>query len=301
MVHSEKIGSVERPFDRQQELPKSWNETALDWLERSQKVEADAAVPKDPTSAAWAFVRARESYGSGISFLDVVMKKKKAEQEHHLPIVELRGGTGVGKTWTLITVLARYIVSTRATRFAPPSSDDDLPQVIFMDSLQNIKMQHIMSAVRTELLRDVGDAVVNDKERFEQELQTALRRIILIFGEGVNTWVPTLESLRHALVGKPFPTLLLWDGFLSDVHDERGKMEVIRQVNRLTKDRSVQLITTEASNRYFTAWEKHVGHRVRLERLEATDTAEHHEFMATTSSQPVQQLAYTITRGGILT
>jgi hypothetical protein len=295
MLPSEKIGSVAGPFDQQQELPKSWNETALDWLERSQKVDADAAVPKDPTSAAWAFVRAREPYGSGISFLDVVMKKKA----EHLPIVELRGGTGVGKTWTLITVVARFIVSTRATRFQ--SSSDDLPQVVFMDSLQNIKMQHIMSAVRTELLRDVGDAMVNDEESFQLELQSALRRIILIFGEGVNTWVPTLESLRHALVGKPFPTLVLWDGFLSDVHDERGKMEVIRQVNRLTKDTSVQLITTEASNRYYAAWEKHVGHRIRLERLEAIDTADQHEFIATTSSQPAEQLAYTITRGGILT
>lgn len=285
--------AVAEPLGRYKEEARSWNETALDWLKRCQQLDADAVVPSDPTSAAWAFVRARESFGTGISFMDAVMNKKT----ENLSIVELRGGDGVGKTWTLITLAARYVVTTRASKFRSPSHD--LPQVIFMDSVQSLKMKHITSAVRTELLRDLEDDTANDQVSFQGEVDSALRRIVLVFGEEATTWVPILESLRHGLVGNPFPTLVLWDGFLSDVHTVKGKMEVIRQVNRLSKDTIVQLITTGISNRFFPAWDKCIGHRVRLQRLKA-ETLDQHQFMATTS-QPAAQYSYTVTGGGILT
>lgn len=280
--------------DQRNELSMSWSETALEWMQRSEMLEADAAVPKDPKSAAWAFLRARESYGTGLSFIDSVIKNNA----EHLSVVELRGGNGVGKTWTLVTLAARFVVATRATKFQSITSND-LPQVFFMDSLQSVKIQHIKSAVRRELLRDLGDDTAIQSEYLELEICSALRRIRIIFGEGATTWVPTLESLRHELAGKPFPTLVAWDGFLSDVHDVTGTLEVIRQVNRLTKETTVQIITTTASGRFYAGWDKCVDHRIRLERIEAVD-ADKHEFMATTS-QPLAQLAYTITGGGILT
>ena len=281
------------PHCRYKEETSSWNETALDWLRRCQQVDADAAVPSDPTSAAWAFVRAKKSFGTGISFMDAVLSKNT----ENLSIVELRGDDGVGKTWTLISLAARFVVSTRASKFQ--STSNDLPQVIFMDSVQSLKMRHISSAVRTELLRDLDDDKANDQGSFQGEVDSALRRVVLVFGEGATSWVPILESLRHLLAGKPFPTLILWDGFLTDVHAIKGRMEVIRQVNRLSKDTVVQLITTGISNRFFPAWDKCIDHRVRLQQLKA-DTLDQNQFMATTR-QPAGQFTYTITGGGILT
>jgi hypothetical protein len=281
---------------------KTWSESAYEWLLRSQQQQAQAAFPHDPSSAAWSFVRPGQ--GTGVSFIDAVLKK------HSMPVIELQGDHRTGKSWTLLTLAARFVVSTRASGFprsddtnATPTTADDslhsLPQVVLLDSHQDVLGSKILASVRTALLRTPEDM---PEETLQKEIAACLGRIHVVMAEDVVGWVATLEALRCKLSKvSEHPTLILWDGFLSDIRNDNnaGRTEITRQVTRLLKDCKVLLITTSTTRKYGPWDNKLVAQRIRLERLDSSGAAPQgqHDFVAT--FQDVR-IPFSIARGSIL-
>ena len=274
----------------------SWSESAYDWLLRSQQQQAHVAVPHDPSSAAWAFTRPSERNGTGIAFVDAPLKNMQTNDA--LPVVEIRGSHRTGKTWTLITLAARFVTETRSSRFPsePDTAIEELPQVVILDSNQDALAPGLFYAVRSALLRQSPDALPPDA--LEREISSCLSRIHLVFSEDMAGWVPTLESLRYRLasLSTDHPTLVLWDGFLSGAGETAGRMETIRQLNRLLRDCTILLVTTTFSTRKFAEWDKHVTHRITLERLNPIPEGGH-DYVATFHDT---RIPFTITPGGVL-
>jgi hypothetical protein len=170
-------------------------ETALDWFNRSQRKRAAAETPTDPSSAAWAFLRGT----SGITPLDTVWRTPSANSS--LPVVVLEGQ--IGKTWTLLSLAARFVVATRNSSFAssdeessPPSSlysnnsDNQQPQAILLDSNFDMTLPKLAYIVRSTLLRE---SQVNE-HNLDQELEECLSRIHFATVDEINdAWVPILE------------------------------------------------------------------------------------------------------------
>jgi hypothetical protein len=267
-------------------LPKV--ETALDWFQRSQRKRAAARTPTDPSSAAWNFVRCGTS---GIAPIDAAWKTPSANP--NLPIVVVEGT--VGKTWTLISLAARFVVATRPSRFArsrnddetPPSQDEHLlPQVVLLDSNYDVTIRKIAQVVRATLLRQQGMNNEDDGSLLEQDLECCLGRIHIATVDNLLGWVPVLECLRYKLKQHgeeqlpPTTTLVLWDGLLSESsrssYDSSQKMEVLRQVSRLLQDcPSIALVVTVDHHRtsdWISNWQRERElHRVRLERRSGKD------------------------------
>jgi hypothetical protein len=155
--------------------------------------------------------------------------------------------------------------------------------------------------VRTALLRTPEDM---PEETLQKEIATCLGRIHVVMAEDVIGWVATLEALRCKLSKvSEHPTLVLWDGFLSDIRsdDNAGRTEITRQVSRLLKDCKMLLITTSIPRKY-GPWDKFVAQRIRLERLDSSPSAapskgQHHDFVATFEDV---RIPFSIARGSIL-
>lgn len=229
------------------ELPKT--ETAWDWLQRELKEQA--SPPSDPHSAAWAFCRG----ATGIGFVDIALK------QHEIPVVDIRGAHKASKTLTLVSLAARFVVDTRKSAFGSKDTNAP-PQVYLLDSLYDISLPCLLYAVKTSLLRKHTDSV-----SFEEDLKECLNRIHLVTSsDGFLGWVPILETLRHRLRPLDAPTLILWDGFLSEAEatsNEISRALVVRLAQRLLMDCSVLWITTTSHRRY--EWERHVTQKIHLE------------------------------------
>lgn len=275
---------------------KSWSESALDWLIRSQQIQARSSVPVDPSSAAWAFVRPSEKNGTGTAFVDAALTKNV---HGSIPIVEIRGGHRTGKTATLITLAARFVAETRPSRFRSEGETretGELPQVVIFDSNVDMMASRLLCAVRSALLRQSPDALSEDI--LEKETILCMSRIHIVSSEDMSGWVPALESLRSrlSLVASDHPTLVLWDGFMGGPSEVAERMEAIRQLTRLARDCTMLLITTTLPSRKFALWDKHVTQRITLEQASGV-TEGVHAFVATVQNSRVQ---YSITAGGVL-
>ena len=237
-------------------------ETALDWFNRSQRRRAAAETPTDPSSGAWAFVR---SGSSGLAHVDAAWRIPSVNT--NLPVVNIYGS--VGKTWTLISLAARFVVATRPSRFSTSMEDlkqstQELPQVVILDSTYDITIHKVAQVVRSTMLRQ------SDINAFslEDEMDDCLGRIHVATVDDMFGWVPVLECLRCKLKGQDtHPTLILWDGFLSESDNESCQMEVKRQVSRLLQDCTVAMVMT-TSNAGKVNWSNtHRDiHRIKLER-----------------------------------
>lgn len=175
-------------------------ETALDWFNRSQRRRVAAEIPTDPSSAAWNFLR---NGSSGIAPIDAALRTPSAHTD--LPVVVLEGS--VGKTWTLLSLAARFVVATRSSRFASSSSSsvpmteeqsflplnnnhNNHPQVIYLDSTFDMTIPKLSYVVRSTLLRQPG---INE-QNLDLDLESCLSRIHLSTVDEFNdAWVPILE------------------------------------------------------------------------------------------------------------
>ena len=253
-------------------------ETALQWFQRCQRAliqerEHTTTSPQDPASAALSFLRGN----SGIAYVDEAWKRISRQrllspagmsqtnshssqsssrhfhqQQHNSSVVVLEGS--VGKTWTLLSLAARYVVATRASRFANENSDDNnpfpmtmdeedvsqQPQVILLDSSFDITPRILRHVVRSTLLRQQSNI---SEDMVDLELQFCLQRIHVITVDTISDWVPVLELLQYSIRDQkslPHPTLLLWDGLLSanssrttTSNSTAANKEVDRQLVRL--------------------------------------------------------------------
>ena len=260
----------------------AFTESAWDWFQRSQK--AKAAPPSDVAAAAWAFCRG----GTGIAFVDVALKRSQ-----NLPVVDIRGNKG--KTITAMSLVARYVVATRSSQYSSDSGDDQItaPHAFLLDSCFDVFIPRLVHIVRSTLLRKITGTC--DEEDLQNDLEVFLRRIhIVTSSDGMAGWVPLVETLRHRLNTLTFPTLVVWDGFLTepDAGDEATRMEgtlymhvihskncltdyaypplccsVIRQVERILLSCTTLLVTTTRRRR---EWERYVTQRIHLDESAAT-------------------------------
>ena len=165
-------------------------ETALDWFNRSQLRRIVAETPTDPSSAAWSFL---QNGSSGIGPIDSAWRTPSANSE--FPVLILEGP--VGKTWTLLSLAARFVVATRASRFVSTMTSEQSslpmnsqPQVIFLDSTFDMTIQKLSYIVRSTLLRQPG---VTEQSLYI-DLESCLSRIHLSTVDECNdAWVPILE------------------------------------------------------------------------------------------------------------
>jgi hypothetical protein len=313
----------------------SWTESAYDWWQRSKRQHSCAtASPKDPGTAAWAFCRPTSANGgTGIAFVDSALRRQR--QQHgvatttaiavgattshcSLPVVDIRGDSFTGKTWTVVSLAARFAVATRQSQFPEVQEDDSLsPQVILLCSNYDVTVPKLSYAVRSMLLRKLSSSQVegtaasqectDPSEVFESDMNDCLSRIHIATAEDLSGWVPVLETIRQQLsqpASTDHPTVLLWDGFLSEPHqNEAARMEVVRQLERLLLECSILLITTTTGNSYRRGreWDRFVTHRIRLDRNDTGTTSasgnKQHEYMATVYGA---QIPFSISSAGIL-
>lgn len=221
-----------------------------------------------------------------------------------IPILEVRGGHRTGKTATLLTLAARFVVDTRPSRFAAQEQniseqqqeEKELPQVVIFDSNLDITPSHLLCHVRTALLRQSSLDSTLSEDTLEQETILCMNRIHIVSSEDMGGWVPALESLRARLAPRAtnHPTLLLWDNFMCNNSEVTERMEVIRQLNRLLRDCTILLITTTMPTRKGGLWDKYVTQRILLEHVGEHG---HHKFCATVQNT---KTPYSITAGGVL-
>ena len=193
------------------------SETAWDWYLRSQRQRAAAQIPTDPSSAAASFLRGN----SGVAPVDAAWRAtpssflptnnhSSAYATNH-PVVILEGP--IGKTWTLLSLAARFVVFTRASRFEhdsdqvmeeaespskPAHSNNAQPQVILLDSNWDMTISKLAYMVRSTLLREPSSSSPSafhvTEETLESEVEGCLRRIHLAtVDETQDAWVPVLE------------------------------------------------------------------------------------------------------------
>lgn len=145
-----------------------------------------------------------------------------------------------------------------------------LPRVILLDSTMDVTSLHFVNAVSSQLIRHQQQQTRQhspSSASLEYDIASSVRRIHYAHVDDPREWVAVLESIRCQLLGQKkkqqeqaatmmdenedetTPTLLLWDGFLSEPGITRGiQKEVARQLALLLKDCPVGLIyTTSAS------------------------------------------------------
>lgn len=211
-------------------------ESAWEWFQRSQKTKA--APPADSAAAAWVFCRG----ATGIAFIDLALQRSQQQQQQHLPVLDIRGAKG--KTMTLLSIVARYVVATRASQYHratidPADEDDDTnhdsmqdttaasaPQAYLLDSSFDIVIPRLVHVVRSTLLRKITG--VCDEGQVQRDLEDCLRRIQLMqTSDGLAGWVPLLETLRHRITALDhYPTLVVWDGFLAEPESDDASIRM---------------------------------------------------------------------------
>lgn len=320
-------------------------ETASEWFQRSQRNQAakSSAPPKDPTAAAWDFCRPRSrrrgtsssgshipSNGTGIAFVDACLCR--CNSHRNLPVLDIRGASCTGKTWTVVSLASRFVIATQPALFAFAScqqnrntqgrdidftiQQETLPQVLILDSQYNVTIPKLAYTIRSMLLRSLTSSDVSKPEskndlmenadKIKENIEDCLCRIQIANSADLMGWVPVLETIRYRLArtAKDFPTLMLWDGFLTEPNSkEASRMEIIRQLERILLECSVLLITTTTQDSMFRnnrrEWERFITHRIRLGRNDddKRKNSSNHEYMATVYGA---QIPYTIFMAGIL-
>lgn len=325
--------TVDNPLNRDMSLvAPPWTETAYDWMLRCRRRGSGELAPKGPSSAAWSFVsparnnHSCDSSGTGIAFIDAALCKNvtpnsSLENRTKIPVIDIRGD--YGKTWTLISLAARFVVATCQSQFSEISGarDDEnqsffgrslgqLPQVIVLDSKYDFTIPKLSYAVRSTLLRKLGvlnhDNEANLKRRFERDIENCLSRIhIATSSNDVGGWIPILESIRFQLLplASDHPTLILWDGFLGEpAGGDAMKMEVVRLLELLLRECSVLLVITSGSRYRKRDFERFVTHKIRLDRRDVksapANQCNRHAFSASVYSE---QIPFSISLGGIVT
>jgi hypothetical protein len=313
----------------------SWNETAYDWILRCRRKRTNTLTPNDPSSAAWDFVRpsmtnnssyaSTNSNGTGIAFIDTALTRNlttnvSLDNLHKIPVIDVCGECG--KTWTLISLAARFVVTTRPSQFLRPAFDytedgdgiidrscGNLPHVIILDSKHDVTVSKLAYAVRSTLLRKLDSSNNNNVELkmpFERDMEDCLSRIhVAVSSNDIGGWISVLESIRCELlaVASNHPTLLLWDGFLSEpVGGDAFKMEVVRLLEQLLEECSIFLVITSGHRCYRKReWERFVSHRIRLDRAVVTSSqivpCNRHDYMATVYGA---KIPFSISLAGIL-
>ena len=284
---------------------KSRSESALAWFQRCQQKRARErripdVPPETPAAAAWAFFRASVHGGSGIPFVDESLRRSSHNKHYYgpqnqyqypLPALEIRDDRGsTGKTRTIVSLAARFVVATRPSLFVSSASPSNytenqeservataapssrLPRVILLDSTLDVTSLHLANTVSSLLIRQQHDPSHN-VAALEDDIASSLRRIHVAHVDDPREWVAVLESIRCQLLQEAatrhhhhpttamlppngpnedeqdFPTLLLWDGFLSEPGTTVGiQKEIARQLALLLKDCHVGLMyTTSAS------------------------------------------------------
>lgn len=196
----------------------SWNNDDDD--ESSDNSDVNGAT--DPSMAAWRFLRFGKS---GIAPIDAAWKRSRdgtsASKKHGRgrpspplflpPVTVLEGPKDVGKTWMLLTLAARFVVATRASRFKDfdngdegkrngieamnkiqkedPNSgrdndgdndegdssssrnNDDRPKVLLLDSTYDFSVSQLVNVVRLTLARERQRQRVQRSNQSERQPQ----------------------------------------------------------------------------------------------------------------------------------
>ncbi|CAB9496102.1 expressed unknown protein [Seminavis robusta] len=186
-----------------------FEETALDWFERCESLrrrrcQVPAKPPTCSRSAGWAFFRG----ATGNPFVDEALTGA-------LPIMELRGDRGTGKTHTLVSLAATFAVATRPSLFSSTPHQEEqqlLPRVILLDSGLDMTSVRLASAVAAQLMlqQKPDDDDNNNMEEasihhpllaIERDMEDCLGRIhVAHVNNDMREWVPILEALRHELL-----------------------------------------------------------------------------------------------------
>lgn len=277
-------------------LPPS--ETALDWFQRSTK-RRRKRPPTNPAEAATRFLQGT----SGISYVDAVWKQQDEENwmERKLRNCILLLEGNAGKTWTLRSLAARFVVTTRPSRFK--GNPGALPYVVVLDSLFDwVGSTHtslISNVVRSTLMRQQTEPLEEDV------LLEALNRIHIASADDALDWVAILEVLRYQfLKNEDTPILLIWDGFLEEPGSSSTvSNETVRQLARLLEDCShvtLVLAMNASSNQWMSALTSSNDipvRRISLERRNGKDC------LATVPAHghlPSQSFPFSLSLSGIL-
>lgn len=232
-------------------------------------------------------------------------------------MVDIRGDPGSGKTWTVVTLAARFVCATRSSLFESAERDSGSPlhrlpsscrepRVILLDSQRDVTTAKLAYAVRSTLL--LQSTSNHTDGTLQQEMEACLGRIHVGTVGCVSEWVAVLESVRNRLeplqtpTSSHPPTLVMWDGFLREPTDEAQRTEVIRQLVRLITDCSVLFVGTALPSTRRYEWEKHITHRIRLERTasgssSSSSSSPGHAYEATVHGN---HFPYSISLAGIL-
>ena len=206
-------------------------ETALEWYQRCQRQLAAEQIPTDPLSAARVFISGK----TGLSPIDMAWKlpstsSNSASSSSSSSVLILEGS--IGKTMMVLSLAARFVVSTRPSQFSSndaaadtseelqrstsslslptPASTSPLPQVIILDSSLDMTPRKLLHVVRSTLLRH--QAIVSStntassksspplEEQLENDIVNCLERIHIatVDDDGLG-WLPVLEALRFQL------------------------------------------------------------------------------------------------------
>ena len=233
-------------------------------------------------------------------------------------------------SWTLISLAARFAVATRPSKYrnltthlvtgdAAVDDDDEqheqqqqlelLPNVILIDSFHSIDIHDLVAAVRGTLLLD---GVID--EDIDLELEQCLTRIHIMFLSDTIPIVAGLEALRCKFQSQPpqsdtmvvdfdapnVPNLLLWDNFLTTIPDKTGKQEIIRQLLRLWRETTNNMVVVSTTRGYSELDDKHVTCRIRLEPVHGNEQQKRHGYTATLVGSNKEPVSFTIGTVGIL-
>jgi hypothetical protein len=255
-----------------------------------------------------------------VAFVDEVLRHRSPKQgpddgrRHRFPVLDIRGDAGCGKTWTVVTLAARFAAATVPSQFKPATlqSRGDrpaaVPRVVVLDSLYDITATKLAYAVRSALLLRTDRP--SDEVQLQRDTECCCRRIHVATASRTTDWVAALESIHNQLVQAAAsfppndqhpPTLVLWDGFLDEPTNEAERTEVIRQLVRILHDCPVMFVSTASPSARRYEWEKHVTHRVRLQRdhqaTSSVASGSQQRFVATVLGN---RIPYSISLAGIL-
>jgi hypothetical protein len=284
------------------DTPPFWTESALDWFQRCATTHHVRVEPQDPVSAARSFVLGETT---GVAFLDEALASSSGTKGESSSgsMLEISGSPSHMATETLLSLAARFVVATRPSKFGLNSiaTAAASPQVVLIDSLHNVSIERLVSMVRGMLLLDTSTSTTAttadvDPALLDSELEDCLTRIHIVLVHDTTTAVAALEALKQHGSNS---SMLLWDGFLSTSPDATARMEVLRQLGRLWRERSTTgsesfILIALASNRPRLE-NKHVTRRIRL--LEQQGNASEQRYRATVGSKLFD---FTIGAAGVL-
>ena len=226
---SRSSGSKKRRRRNGSAASSSWNDYDDDGDDDESSDHSDVNTATDPSTAAWRFLRFGKS---GIAPIDAAWKRSSdgtttsASKTHRRersqrgrpsppsfipPVTVLEGPKDVGKTWMVLTLAARFVVATRASRFkdfdntgdegkrksieamnkiqkedpnsgsdndegdssisSSSTNNDDRPKVLLLDSTYDFSVSQLVNVVRLTLARERQRQRVRRSNQIERERQ----------------------------------------------------------------------------------------------------------------------------------